>query len=28
VTPIIMHYGKNNYLEFFTYHLRRHFTGE
>lgn len=24
----MVHFGRNNYLEFFTYHLRRHFTGE
>lgn len=24
----MVHFGRNNHLEFFTYHLRRHFTGE
>jgi len=28
VVPVLVHFGRNNYLEFFTYHLRRQFTGE
>ena len=26
VAPLFVHFGKNNYMEFFTYHLRRHFS--
>ena len=28
VAPLLVHFGRNNFLECFTYHLRRHFTGE
>lgn len=29
VAPVIIHFGRNNYLEFFTYHLKLHIpTGE
>lgn len=28
ISPLMVHFGRNNYLEFFTYHLRRHFTGD
>jgi hypothetical protein len=28
VAPVMIHFGRNNYMEFFTYHMRRHFSGE
>jgi hypothetical protein len=28
VAPLIIHFGKNNYTEFFSFQLRRHFQGE
>ncbi len=28
IAPMIIHFGKNNYTEFFSFQLRRHFTGD
>jgi hypothetical protein len=28
VAPVLIHYGKNNYTEFFGYQLRKNFMGE
>jgi hypothetical protein len=28
IAPVIIHYGKNNYADFFAYQLRKHFSGE
>ncbi len=28
VAPLLVYFGRNNYLECLSYHLRRHFTGD
>lgn len=28
VAPLLVYFGRNNYLECLSYHVRRHFTGD
>lgn len=28
MAPLFVHFGKNNYMEFFTFHLRKHFSSD
>ena len=28
IAPVILHFSRSNYVEFFNFHLKKHFTGD